>query len=62
MIEVTTVSYGDQVVRHGFDGWQLVKYSWDKTTGMARFTYEKETFGEETRVVEEVQPAYLVSK
>lgn len=40
---------------HGQDGWELERYSWDKVTGKARFTYTK---GGARAIVFREQPHY----
>lgn len=29
-------------IKHGVDGWQLERYSWDKRSGTTRLTYERD--------------------
>lgn len=41
------------------DGWDLERYSWDKVTGKARFTYTK---GNQTRVLFNDQPTWAGGK
>lgn len=42
-------------VRHGLDGWSLVKYAWSPETGIGTFTYER---GKATLEVQRAQPAH----
>lgn len=47
-------------ILHGRNGWQLVDYDWNESTGVATLTYEREREdfdAIETKVVTKLQPA-----